>query len=44
MQPTICKSCGMPPSHPDDFGTHANGSRSGDYCRYCFKNGALSQE
>ncbi|MDE7305688.1 MAG: zinc ribbon domain-containing protein [Alistipes sp.] len=29
MQPTICKSCGMPLSRPDDFGTNADGSRKG---------------
>ena len=34
----------MPLSRPDDFGTNADGSRSGDYCRYCFKNGAFTAE
>lgn len=34
----------MPLNRPDDFGTNAGGSRSGDYYRYCFKNGALLLE
>ncbi len=34
----------MPLSRPDDFGTNADGSRSGNYCRYCFKNGAFTAE
>lgn len=34
----------MPLNRPDDFGTNAGGSRSGDYYRYCFKNGTLLLE
>jgi hypothetical protein len=42
-QGTICQSCGMPLEKPDDFGTAANGSKIGDYCHYCFRNGAFTE-
>ena len=42
-QGLVCQSCGMPLEQPDDFGTAANGSKIGDYCRYCFQNGAFTE-
>lgn len=39
-----CQSCGMPMTEDAHFGTHADGSRSEDYCCYCFKNGAFQQD
>lgn len=36
---TLCESCGMPMRAPDEFGTLGDGSRSKDYCRFCFARG-----
>jgi hypothetical protein len=39
----FCQSCGMPlHQDPRHGGTHSNGSRSGDYCSYCYANGAFT--
>ena len=35
----ICQSCGMPMSKPHDHGTIANGSKSQEYCAFCFQDG-----
>jgi len=42
IQVTICQSCGMPMTKPEDFGTNADGSPSNEYCRYCFQNGEFT--
>ena len=37
----FCQSCGMPLT--DDLrGTNADGSKSDDYCVYCYKDGAFT--
>ena len=33
--PQFCKSCGMPLTRLEDFGTQADGGINFDYCRYC---------
>jgi hypothetical protein len=38
----FCQSCGMPLERPEDFGTAADGVRVGDYCSYCYENGAFT--
>ncbi len=38
---SICQSCSMPLRTADDFGNEANGTRSRDYCAYCYRNGAF---
>jgi len=39
---TICQSCGMPlGKDPEKGGTNADGSRSTEYCSYCYKAGAF---
>ena len=38
----FCQSCGMPLDRPEDAGTEADGSLSGDYCRYCDQDGAFT--
>ncbi len=38
----FCQCCGMPLDKPEDAGTEADGSLSGDYCRYCYQNGAFT--
>ncbi|MDL2320360.1 zinc ribbon domain-containing protein [Alistipes sp. OttesenSCG-928-B03] len=45
METTLwCQSCGMPMQKPDDFGTNADGTPNHDYCAYCYKDGAFTQE
>lgn len=40
---TFCQSCGMPmKKDPDAGGTHADGSKSADYCSYCYQNGTFT--
>lgn len=36
-----CQSCAMPLAEDKDHGTNADGSKSEDYCVYCFKEGAF---
>ena len=33
---------GMPLDKPEDVGTEADGTLSGEYCRYCYQNGAFT--
>lgn len=40
----FCQSCGMPMEKDSDFGTNADGSRNGEYCCYCYKDGAFTDE
>jgi hypothetical protein len=35
-QGPFCQSCAMPMETPEMFGTHADGSKSEEYCAYCF--------
>lgn len=39
----FCQSCAMPMEKPELFGTNADGSKSADYCSYCFLNGKFTQ-
>ncbi len=32
----------MPMQRPEDYGTNADGTRNGDYCRYCFAHGQFT--
>lgn len=36
-----CQSCGMPIDRPEMRGTEKNGSKSNQYCVYCYANGEL---
>ena len=38
----FCQCCAMPLDRPEDAGTEADGSPSGDYCHYCYQNGAFT--
>ena len=38
----FCQCCGMPLDKPEDAGTEADGTLSGEYCRYCYQNGAFT--
>jgi hypothetical protein len=38
----FCQSCGMPMDmDPERGGTEADGSKSGNYCSYCYADGAF---
>ena len=39
----FCQSCGMPLQEAL-LGTEADGKKSGDYCKYCYDNGAFTGE
>ncbi|WP_135611599.1 zinc ribbon domain-containing protein [Methanococcoides sp. AM1] len=39
----FCQSCGMPLEKDEDFGTNADGSKSDEYCNYCYQNGKFTQ-
>ncbi len=43
MEEKFCQSCGMP-MEGTPYGTNADGSRSEDYCEYCYKDGAFTGE
>ena len=39
----LCQSCGMPmKKDPRSGGTNADGSKSVDYCSFCFENGVFT--
>lgn len=37
----FCQSCTMPIDNVADRGTEKDGSKSNEYCKYCYQNGAL---
>lgn len=42
MQPkTICQSCSMPIDDIAVRGTEKDGSKSSEYCKYCYEKGAF---
>ncbi len=41
---SFCQSCGMPLTEEALHGTNADGSRSADYCRYCYQSGRFSRD
>ena len=43
MNPKFCQCCGMPLGEGTDMqGTNADGSKHGDYCKYCLDKGAFT--
>ena len=44
MEQVFCQSCGMPLTVTEHFGTNADGSKSADYCVYCYKDGVFLQD
>ena len=43
MQENFCQSCGMPMGETSEmYGTESNGSKSTDYCKNCYDNGAFT--
>lgn len=43
MEQKFCQSCGMPLVE-GNIGTNSDGSKSKDYCGYCYKEGAFLQD
>ena len=35
----ICQSCSMPLDSPDLWGTEKDGTKSYEYCKYCYRDG-----
>lgn len=44
MNEHICQSCGMTMKVAEEFGTNADNSPNPDYCLYCFKDGAFTND
>lgn len=45
MDEKYCQCCGMPMGNSDEmYGTEANGSKSTDYCKYCYDNGRFTSD
>lgn len=45
MQDKYCQSCGMPMGSTEAlYGTQADGSRSTDYCQYCYQSGHFTAD
>lgn len=44
MSQSICQSCGMPLCSDAALGTNEDGSRSADYCSYCYEDGKFTEE
>ena len=38
---TFCQSCSMPLDKPELLGTEKDGSKSHEYCLYCYQNGSF---
>ena len=45
MEPQkFCQSCTLPIDNMEDRGTEKDGSKSDMYCKYCYQNGAFTEE
>lgn len=45
MNEQFCQSCGMPMGNTDElYGTEQKGSKSADYCKYCYENGTFTAD
>jgi len=40
----VCQSCSMPLMEEEHFGTNSDGSKNDEYCVYCFKDGAFTDD
>lgn len=38
----FCQSCAMPMGDGAEYGTESDGSKSSDYCSYCYKDGEFT--
>lgn len=39
----FCQSCAMP-MNDEDFGSEKDGSKSKDYCKYCYQDGEFTSD
>lgn len=45
MKEKFCECCGMPlGADAEMYGSNSDGSKSADYCKYCFENGAFTSD
>ena len=44
MEQAYCQSCGMPLTEQELLGTNKDQTKNSDYCVYCFKDGAFTQD
>ncbi len=44
MEAKLCQSCGMPLNTQEELGTNKDGSKNEEYCCYCYKDGAFTQD
>ncbi len=45
MNEKFCQSCGMPMGNTDEmYGTEKDGSKSLDYCHYCYDKGEFKAD
>ena len=45
MEGKFCQSCGMPMGTTDEmYGTEKDGTKSQDYCTYCYTDGAFTAD
>ncbi|HVT86595.1 MAG TPA: zinc ribbon domain-containing protein [Chitinophagaceae bacterium] len=43
MEPELfCQSCTMPIDKMEDLGTEKDGSKSSEYCKYCYQHGKFT--
>ncbi|WRS28027.1 zinc ribbon domain-containing protein [Oscillospiraceae bacterium MB08-C2-2] len=43
MEVKFCQSCGMPMNNSTElYGTEKDGSKSADYCSYCYEKGEFN--
>lgn len=42
MEQKVCQSCAMPLTDEKEIGTNKDGSKSEDYCIYCYKDGEFT--
>ena len=40
----FCQSCGMPMTADEQFGRNVDGSKNEEYCSYCYRDGAFSED
>lgn len=40
----ICQSCGMPMHSDEQKGSNADGSKSEEYCVFCYKDGEFTDD
>jgi len=39
-----CQSCGMPLNKEENWGTNFGGSKTTEYCKFCFQDGKFSDQ